>query len=165
MSIALARRAPSAFGGMQTFGASSAAQYLDKLTEERLAHLRKSNSLRPGMEVAIEELHAVAEECASSGWDGYESTPVRQEAIRQAERFLKALPLGVAAPSVGAEPDGHITFEWYQSPRRTLSVSVSQEGDVHYAALLGYSKNYGTEPFLGEIPSSILNLVQRAVSV
>ena len=70
----------------------------------------------------------------------------------------------MAAPSVGAEPDGQITFEWYQSQRRILSVSVSQEGDLHYAALLGYSRRYGTEPFFGEIPADILKLVHRAVS-
>lgn len=164
MTIALARYERPCFRGMQTFGSSDAAQYVVEQIAEGWAHLRKSNSLRPRMEEAIDELQSVAEECSSFGWDGYESAPVEQEAVRQAERFLKALPLGMVAPSIGAEPDGHITLEWYQSPRRILSVSINQEGDLHYAALLGYSKSYGTEPFFGEIPSSILKLVQRAVS-
>lgn len=164
MTFALARQTPSFSSGIQTSGSSGAAQYVGKQIAEGRAQLRKSNSFGASIETAAEELHVLAEECGYIGWDGYGAAPVGQETIRQAEHFLNALPLGMSAPSVGAEPDGQITFEWYQSPRRILSVSVSPEGDLHYAALLGYKKSYGTEPFFGEIPSDILNLVRRAVS-
>ncbi len=164
MTIAMARQTSSFFGGVQTFGSSGAAEYVVKQIAEGWAQLRKSNSFGAGIEAATEELRGVAEECSSIGWDGYEAAAIEQETIRQAMRFLNALPLGMAAPTVGAEPDGHITFEWYQSPRRILSVSVSPEGDLHYAALLGFRKSYGTEPYFGEIPSDILNLVRRVVS-
>lgn len=164
MTIAQARQIPSFFGGVQTLGSSGVAEYVVKQIAEGWAQLRKSNSFGAGVEAAIEELRGLAEECSSIGWDGYEAAAVEQETIRQAERFLDALPLGMVAPSVGAEPDGHITFEWYQSSRRILSVSVSPEGDLHYAALFGYRKSYGTEPFFGEISSDILNLVRRVVS-
>lgn len=164
MTTALSRYERPCFRGMRTFGSSDTAQYVAEGSSKLWAHFRTSNSLRPGMEVAIDELQAVAKECSSFGWDGYDSAPVEQEAIRQAERFLKALPLGMVAPSIGAEPDGHITLEWYQSPRRTLSVSINQDGDLHYAALLGYSKQSGFEPFFGEMPLPILNLVKRAIS-
>lgn len=40
---------------------------------------------------------------------------------------------------------------------------VSPEGDLHYAALLGSSKVYGTEPFFGETPSRILELIRQGV--
>ena len=106
----------------------------------------------------------MAEECGSPNWDGYGAAPVIEETLRQGYRFLAALPLGTPAPSVGAEPDGHIVFEWYHSPRRTLSVSVSSEGELHYAALLGLSKAHGTEPFFGEVPQAILDLIRRVVS-
>jgi hypothetical protein len=164
MTIALARHTSSFFGGAQTFGSSGAAEYVVKQIAEGWAQLRKSNSFGAGIEAATEELRGIADECSSMGWDGYGAAPVRQETIRQAESFLNALPLGMTAPSVGAEPDGQITFEWYQSPQRILSVSVSPEGDLHYAALLGYRKSYGTELFFGEIPSDILNLAHRVVS-
>ena len=164
MTIALAGSTPSYFIGGKTFGASNAAQYVVEQIAEGWAHLRKSNSLGSGVDLAIEELRGVEEECKSVGWDGHRAAPVEQETVQQAERFLSASPLGMAAPSVSAEPDGHITFEWYKSPHRTLSVSVSPEGDLHYAALLGYRKKYGTEPFFGEIPLDILNLVRRVVS-
>ncbi|MFH0937823.1 MAG: hypothetical protein V1899_00835 [Planctomycetota bacterium] len=67
----------------------------------------------------------------------------------------------VPMPSVGAEPDGHVTLEWHHSSRRTLSVSVSPDGELHYAALFGASKVYGTEPFFGNVPKSILDLISQ----
>lgn len=164
MTIALARHASFTTSGGQTFGSSGASEYVLKQIAQGWAQLRKSNSFGAGIATAAEELRGVADECGVIGWDGYGAAPVEQETIQQAKLFLNALPLGMAAPSVGAEPDGQITFEWYQSPRRILSVSVSPEGDLHYAALLGYRKSYGTEPFFGEIPSDILNLVRRVVS-
>jgi hypothetical protein len=164
MNIALARQTPSFSGGMQTFGSSGAAEYVGKQIAEGCKQLLKSNSFGAGVRVATEELQDVANECSSIGWDGYGAAPVKQETVRQAKCLLNALPLGMAAPSVGAEPDGQITFEWYQSPRRILSISVSPDGDLHYAALLGYRKSYGTEPFFGEIPSAVLELVRRVVS-
>ncbi len=93
-------------------------------------------------------------------WDGYGAEPLRMETVQKARRFLDSLPLGFPAPTLGAEPDGQITLEWYQSQRRTLSISVSPEGDLHYAALLGHNKAYGTESFSGEIPKRILELVR-----
>jgi hypothetical protein len=45
-----------------------------------------------------------------------------------------------------------------------LSVSVSPDGELHYAALLGLSKAYGTEPFFGEAPRPILDLIFRVGS-
>ena len=72
-------------------------------------------------------------------WDAYAAAP-GEEAFFLAYRFLEPLPLGAPAPSVGAEADGHVTLEWHRSPRRTLSVSVSAQGDLHYAARLGPSR-------------------------
>lgn len=164
MTSALEKYTPSFFGAMHTSGLSSAAAYVDKQIAKGRTQLRKSNSFGSAVAIAIEELHYIADECKSVGWDGYGAAPVGRETIDQAERFLNALPLGVDAPSVGAEPDGQITFEWYQSPHRILSVSVSPDGDLHFAALLGYSRRYGTEPFFGEIPAEILKLVQRATA-
>jgi len=76
-----------------------------------------------------------------------------------AQQFLDALPFGTPPPSFGAEPDGHITMEWHHSVRRTLSVSVSPEGELHYAAILGSNKTYGTEVFYGEAPKKIVDLI------
>ena len=87
--------------------------------------------------------------------------PVTQETLRNAYILLESLPLGFPAPSISAEPDGNLTLEWHRSARRTLSVSVTADGYLHYAALLGASRVYGTEAFFDEIPDAIRDLVYR----
>ena len=119
----------------------------------------------PDMTVVTDELSRVAHECGIANWDGYRAAPVAQETYIHARSFLGALPLALPAPSVGAEPDGHITLEWYSSPRHLLSISVSPEGDLHYAALIGPARAYGTEPFCGEVPHSVLDLIRRVATI
>jgi hypothetical protein len=113
----------------------------------------------------FDELFHTLEECREPNWDGYGAQPVSEQLYHFGRRLLEALPLGTPAPSIGAEPDGHLTIEWYRSPRRTLSVSISPDGDLHYAALLGDSKAYGTEPFFGEAPKAIVDLIHRVMAL
>ena len=113
---------------------------------------------------AFEELFQTFEECREPNWDGYGAQPVSDETYHLTSKFLTALPPGTPGPSLGAEPDGHITVEWYRSPRQTLSVSLSPEGDLHFAALLGSGKTYGTEPFIGEVPKIIFDLIRRVTT-
>lgn len=108
-----------------------------------------------------EELGAVWQKCRQADWDGFGALPISEEALRNAYQFLESLPFGCPAPSVGAEPDGHLTFEWHRGPRRTLSVSVAPDGNWHYAALIGPDEACGTETFFGKAPEAILGLVRR----
>ncbi len=105
-----------------------------------------------GGEAVFKDLLKTFEECREPNWDNYGAEPVRERTYRLARRFLTALPLGTPVPSVGAEPDGHITLEWYRSPQRTLSASVSADGDLHCAALLGAERICGTETFRARMP-------------
>ncbi len=109
----------------------------------------------------FDDLRELADEYGEADWDGYGAVAVSREAIEGAKDFLRSLPVGIYRPTLGAEPDGHVTFEWHVSPKRTLSVSVSQDGMLHYSALIGSSRLFGTEPFLGDCPRTILRLVQR----
>jgi hypothetical protein len=113
------------------------------------------------MAEVIDELSSVARHCGAANWDGYGAAPVAEQTYEQARSFLDALPSGTPVPSVGVEADGHLTLEWYRSPRRLLSVSITPEGDLHYAALIGPARAYGTERFLGETPPPILDLIRR----
>ncbi|MEX0828664.1 MAG: hypothetical protein WD032_00290 [Nitrospirales bacterium] len=112
----------------------------------------------------FDELFETFEECREPNWDGYGAQPVCNETYRLACEFLTAFPGDTPAPSVGAEPDGHLTVEWYRSPERTLSVSISADGNLHFAALLGVTKAYGTEPFVGEVPKIISDLIHRVTA-
>ncbi|MFN0315885.1 MAG: hypothetical protein ACKVQA_12715 [Burkholderiales bacterium] len=152
------------FTGATSGGASEAAKYVGNQIKQWRWQLQGSYSLGQYVKRSLNELYQVFEECRQANWDGYEAAPVSERAFQCAYEFLEALPLGAPAPSVGAEPDGHITLEWHQSPRRTLSISVSPESDLHYAALIGASKAYGTEPFFGEVPKEIMELIHRVTS-
>ena len=113
----------------------------------------------------FDELFETFEECRVPNWDGYGAQAVSDETHRLAYEFLTALPRGTPVPSVGAEPDGHLTVEWYWSPTQTLSVSISADGDLHFAALLGFTKAYGTEPFMGVVPQIISDLIHRVTAI
>jgi hypothetical protein len=149
------------FGVPVSEGNSEAAQYIAQRQSEGRQHLQRSNAFGAIPRAAQENLLQVFEECRQPGWDGYGARAVDVQTYRLAYRLLEAFPIGLPAPCFGAEPDGHLTLEWHRSPRWTLSVSVSPEGDLHFAALFATSKIFGTEPFFGEIPRTILDLIGR----
>jgi len=146
-----------------TPGFSVPAEFVTEQNSICSRHLRESSAFGIGS-LLREEFSNVWEECRVANWDGYNALAVTQETLRFAYTFLESLPLGFPRPSIGAEPDGHLTVEWHQSRRRTLSVSISPDGELHYAALLGLGRTCGTEPFFGEIPESILDLVGKVYS-
>ena len=111
----------------------------------------------------INDLAEVWEECQHANWDGYDALPVSQSSLRNMYKFLMELPPRFPRPTIGAEPGGHLTVEWYRHPRWTLSVSIGPEGTLHYSALLGSDKTCGTEAFYNEVPKSILDLVRRVL--
>ena len=113
----------------------------------------------------FQALAAQAEACEKPGWDGYGAEPVMLDAYRVAYRLVEHLPAGIPMPSVGAEPDGHLTLEWYQSPSRVLSVSVGPAGELNYAALLGEtSRRTGSEVFQNRVPGDLLQLIHQVLA-
>jgi len=146
--------------GLLTRGVSDAARHVQEAIRRGRRRLHESNAF--GIESAVrDELATVWEECREANWDGYGALPVNQDTLCNTYLLLEALPLSSPAPSIGAEPDGSLTMEWHRWSRRTLSVSVSPDGDLHYAALFGPNRNYGTEVFLGDVPKTILDLIRR----
>jgi len=144
-------------------GVSSAAQYIEDATRRDRRYLHKSSAF--GIESVLrDELAETWAECKQPNWDGHNALGVSQDALRNMYTFLEALPLGFPRPTIGADPHGYLSVEWYRSPRRVLSVSVSDDDLLHYAALLGSNNSCGTETYLGEVPESILNLVRRVYS-
>ncbi len=148
-------------GVLLSRGASPTAEFIDSQTKSGYQRLQESYILGQQAKGSFNALYKVFVDCSQPNWDGYGAVPITEHTLLLAKQFLGALPLGIPAPSIGAEPDGHITIEWYRSTRRTLSVSVSPDGDLHYAALIGASKYYGTEPFYGNAPMVIVNLIHR----
>jgi len=143
---------------------SETSRFISQKSEEGLRLLKSSLTFGCLGKKTDDELWLQFMECREANWDGHGAEPVAEETYQFAAQFLKALPLGAPNPGLGAEADGHLTMEWYRSPHRTLSASISPEGELHYAALIGGSKAYGTEPFFGEIPEAIMNLIHRVMA-
>jgi len=163
MIIELAASAYLNHGALSSRGHSDIAEFVSARIEEGLRNPKASQVGLYGRR-AYYELEQVYADCQEHGWDGYGALSISEATYLLTRKFMDALPLGLPAPAFGAEPDGQLTVEWYSSPRRTLSISVSAEGELHYAALLGASKAYGTEPFFGEVPRAIVDLIRRVTS-
>ncbi len=144
---------------MLTPGFSDAARIVADASRMNYGHLTESETF--SRQPAYEELWDVWQSCKDPNWDGYGALPVEQETFHNAYCLIEALPLGYPLPSVGAEPDGHLTLEWYRHPRWTLSVSVSPEGTLHYAALLGTEDPRGSCHFFGDVSENLLFLIGR----
>lgn len=121
---------------------------------------RATSSKQP----AYDELEEVYRQCRDGNWDAHGAEAVEAETLRNARRFIEALPPGYPLPSAGAEPDGQITLEWYRVTNWLLTVSVSREGMLYYAALLGEEDPRGTCRFEGEVPETILYWIRRVSS-
>ena len=148
-------------GTSGTQGHSESAHFVNEKIKHSQQELRKPEFYFSALKKVFIDLKNLVSENSQKGWDGYHAEPILIETYYRAVAFLETLPSYIMAPTVGAEPDGHITFEWYHSPHRVLSVSVSPEGELHYAALLGPNKSYGTEFFFTETPPAILDLIRR----
>jgi hypothetical protein len=140
--------------------------------EEQRLFMEELRDLRLGGEPSLprkderdrlfQVLASQAEDCANEGWDGHGAMPVTLETYRAAYRFAESLPASAPSPSVGAEPDGHLTLEWYRNPSRVLSLSIGPEGELSYAALLGEtSRRTGSERFEQEVPRDLLHLIDE----
>lgn len=145
-------------------GWSQAAAELAEQAAELRSRLDQTVTFGGQRAAILADLIEVFNDVRDSGWDGYGAAPIAPETFRNAWHLAERLPEFYPVPSVGAEPDGHLTFEWYRNPSRLLSISISPEGDLHYAAMIGISTAYGTEPYFGTMPSRILELIGEVMA-
>ena len=94
--------------------------------------------------------------CQQPNWDGEGADAISTETHDVACRLLESLPSGTPLPTVSAEPDGQLNFEWYQAPRRLLSASVSSNGTLYWAALIGSEDPRGSCQFVDQVPQTLL---------
>jgi hypothetical protein len=81
---------------------------------------------------------------------------ISQIAVSVASALLEALPQHVPLPSIVVEEDGEIALDWNESSDRSLTVSIKENGDLGYSALVGLRPDYGRAPFAGSIPDTVL---------
>ena len=115
------------WGFDSTGGTSTYASFVKNQAGDAYRALQQAPSLSDGRDKVLEDLMAEAASCAEPGWNGYDAAVVARCTMENAIAFVEALPRGVPMPSVSAEPDGHLTLEWYRSPSWVLSLSISPE--------------------------------------
>ena len=146
-------------GTSNSRGTSETASFVERqigLGKQRLA---ESFSMGLRGHGVYDALVSVFDECQKPNWDGYQAAPVTRETYREAYQFLEQLPHGVRPPSVGVEPDGHITFEWYKNPSQLLSVSVGPDGMIYFAALIGKQRRSGAGPVSADLVENLVWLI------
>ena len=145
--------------------ASPTADYIRSILNSSYEHRLNSYTFGNKINSIMDNLDKIVHVCSEEGWDGYAAKPIAAETISNAKIIISVLPYDIHTPEISAESDGHITLEWYRSSNNVLSISISPENDIHYAALIGSSKAYGTEPFKGTFPKTSTNLIQLIFSL
>jgi len=146
-----------------TNGFSDTADYIRKSAKSIHSRLQESNYFGVQSKVFIKQLDEVANECKESGWDGYNAFPVIKRTIDLTRYFFSKLPSVFSPPTIGAEPDGSITLEWYRSPSHVFSISISSDAYIHYAYINGKVKRHGSEPLGDYISRDIVKLIDDIV--
>jgi hypothetical protein len=149
------------FGPQPSSGVSDDARQVCELVLDFKSKLLESISLGEVQKATLDKLYSTFEECSQPNWDGYSALPVSYETYIKAKQFIESFPTALRSPEVSVDPDGEISFEWYQAPRKVFSVSVGPNNELTYAGLFGASKTHGTETFHDEIPRVVLENVRR----
>ena len=114
----------------------------------------------PGLDAArialLKTLEELFQRNQLPNWDGEGADAISTETYEVARRLLESLPSNMPMPSVSAEPDGQLNFEWYQTPRRLLSASISSSGTLYWAALIGSEDPRGSCQFVDQFPQTLL---------
>ena len=103
----------------------------------------------------LKTLQETWQRCQQPNWDGEGAQAISTETHEVARRLLESLPRDMPLPSISAEPDGQLNFEWYQAPRRLLSASINSGGTLYWAALIGSEDPRGSCQFVDQFPQTL----------
>jgi len=109
-------------------------------------------------------LHEAISEATADNWDGYGAKAYSPASLKVALRLIELLPTSIPAPEVGVDPDGEISIDWYLDSGSALSISISGNDELSYAAIFKDGKGHGIEYFGDELPKEILEKIRRLFS-
>jgi hypothetical protein len=110
----------------------------------------------------IQDIYDLYKECSKDNWDGYGAKRIPARAYLEAIRLAELIPRELPLPEVVPEPNGDIAFEWYRGKRFLFVLSVEGNNIINYAGLFGSTTRiYGSEYFTDELPTSVLERIQR----
>lgn len=100
--------------------------------------------MHPLLTAALDEAALLVE---SRGW--VRPTP---STLAEAERLLR-LTSGHRRPSIQADPDGSVRFEWEAAGMGWLTLTVDGRGQVHHSAVIGEDEFERSEAFGDALPA------------
>lgn len=141
-------------------GFSAESRYVSGRLEELRERLCESRAI--GVQATLDDLDALAEECGVRDWNGQDAEPVSDASLAHCRRLIRVLGARASQASLGANSRGWVTMQWGPSAHWTLSLAMTDDGWIHWAAMFGSVREYGTAPFLGSVPKSLADLIQSA---
>lgn len=140
-------------------GFSEAAEMLDRVNQQEIRRQRQTVTFsRFSLD---DQLIDVYENCSQPDWEGPGSLPVQPDTLEAAQRLVLSLPQEFRTPTIFGEPDGHVGMEWYVHPRRLLTISLSPQRVIHWAALIGDEDPRGSCHFFNEVPQTLTYWISR----
>jgi hypothetical protein len=85
----------------------------------------------------------------NDNWDGEGAKAVREEAIVEALALLALLSPTIPEPEITVDTDGGISFDWQRSRTQMYALSVTGQGVIYYAGIIGSDHTHG-HTILGE---------------
>jgi hypothetical protein len=142
---------------------SSEGREICQLWEKSVDHFRGSLTHGEPWRTTMLNMVDLYQECTQPNWDGYGAPALSPEVFQVAVQFVASIPFDIPVPEIGASSAGDISFEWAQSPRRIASMAISENGEIHYAALNGHKRSFGSLPFDGSFDSQLHDLIQNVL--
>ena len=117
----------------------------------------------PARERLAQELTSFLDPQVATSWLGASSKGADFPAVQAGLRFLALLPpTYLANIELAPEIDGAIGLDWYLNPEKQLSITLSANGELHYAAIVGpIERASGRLLFDDSIPEEIARLLGR----
>lgn len=140
-------------------GVSDSARYIDQTARDVIKWQQEAVTF--SRQPAFDALWEAWQPCKDANWDGEDADAIELETYQIAYRLIEAMPNGFPRPTITPEPDGSLHLEWYRHQRRLLSVSISPDGTLYWAALVGTEDPRGSCQFFGEFPKTLLYWIGR----
>lgn len=105
------------------------------------------------------EVMEIYQECADIEWVGCGEDPITQSNYQVAADFVDVMPKDIHTPTLCADSDGCISFEWYKSTKNVLSVTVSIDW-VFYASYVDEESDYGKFPREDGFPEVLIPMIK-----
>jgi len=95
---------------------------------------------------------------------GRDWTPSDTATLAAAERLLALVEAAHRPPTIQANPDGTLSFEWEAGEHGWLTLTVDGHGQLTHSAVLGEDEFAQVEVFGDELPDWAGTLLQRVLA-